>query len=133
MRDDGGLSSDVALTDLTIQLVDDEPPQISNTDSNQTYTEEGGPIDILDRYVMIIDDDNCPDHQVVSRILVELLEPLNEDVLISDNGEENFTIEYSCDQSGCYEDFLRGLQYDNTNSEPDTEDRTIVIEVGKYV
>ena len=131
MRDDGGLSSDVALTDLTIQLVDDEPPQIRGTASNQTYTEEAGPVGILDSSVMIVDDDNCPDHQVVNRILVELLEPRNEDVLISENGEENFTIEYSCDQSGCYEDFLRGLQYDNANSEPDTRDRTIVIEVGK--
>ena len=128
--DEGGLHSDVALVSLTILLLDDEPPEITSTDFNQTYTEEDGPVDVIDESVTIVDSDNCVDHMVVARLRVELLGPLEEDILIANGTRVNSTLEYSCSESGCYEAFLMLLQYDNSNLEPNTEDREITIQVG---
>ncbi len=128
--DEGGLHSNLTLISLTILLLDDEPPEITGTNFNQTYTEENGTIDIIDGNVTIVDSDNCVDHMVVVRLRVELLVPLEEDILIANGTQVNSTLEYSCAEPRCYEAFLVSLQYNNSNPEPSTKNREIIIQVG---
>ncbi len=135
---DGGgiLSSYVTLVALTVQLLNDEPPRVTNTAFNQTYKEEAGSISITDYVALIEDNDNLERHRAIARITVTLLSPLPEDVLIA-NGSvvENSTIEWTCDDitNACYVDFLRSLQYDNTSPEPSIENREVVIEVSDHL
>ena len=121
-------------TSVTIQPVNDEPPEITNTSAVVVFTEEGGPISIVDDDVAIIDLDNCENHTIVTQLVIRLENPIEgEDQMIID-GEvyENYTVTLSCDatvNSSCYEDFLRSIEYNNTNVEPDPQQRIVSIEV----
>ena len=121
-------------TSVTIQPIDDEPPEITNTSSVVVFTEEGGPISIVNESVTIADVDNCENHTIVAQLVVRLENPIEgEDQMIID-GEVygNYTVMFSCDaivNSSCYEDFLRSIEYNNTNVEPDPQQRIISIEV----
>ena len=126
-------------TSVTIQPVNDEPPEITNTSSVMVFTEEGGPVSIVDGGVAIVDLDNCENHTIVVQLVVRLENPVDgEDQLIV-GGEvyENYTATFSCDMevdgSSCYEDYLRIIQYNNTNIEPDPQQRIISIEVCSVV
>ena len=121
-------------TSVTIQPVDDEPPEITNTSVVVVFTEEGGPVSIVDDGVAIADLDNCENHTIVTQLIVRLENPIEgEDQMIID-GEVygNYTVTFLCDatvNSSCYEDFLRSIEYNNTNVEPDPQQRIISIEV----
>ena len=121
-------------TSVTIQPVDDEPPEITNTSAVVVLTEEGGPISIVNDGVVIVDLDNCENHTIVTQLVIRLENPIEgEDQMIID-GEVygNYTVTFSCDatvNSSCYEDFLRSIEYNNTNVEPDPRQRIISIEV----
>ena len=121
-------------TSVIIQPVNDEPPEITNTSSVIVFTEEGGPVSIINGGVTIIDLDNCANHTTVVQLVVRLENPVEgEDQLIV-GGEvyENYTATFSCDMevnSRCYEDFLRSIEYNNTNMEPNPQQRIISIEV----
>lgn len=134
MTDDGRLTSNTVSIDLTIDSTNDEPPQIVNTPISQTYIEEAGPVNVLSVNAYIRDVDNCVNHTLIERLEVILQNPVEgEDQLISMEGVySDFSIRYSCDMTvnmSCYDDFLRSLQYNNTNIEPDFGDRFITIEV----
>ena len=134
MTDDGELTSNKASIDLTIELTNDEPPEIVNTPTIQTYVEEAGPVNVLSGSVYVRDADNCVNHTLIVWLQVVLQNPVEgEDQLVSNEGVySNFSISYSCDMTmnmSCYDDFLRSLQYNNTNIEPDFDDRLITIEV----
>ena len=121
-------------TSVTIQPVNDEAPEITNTSSVVVFIEERGPISIVDGGVAIIDLDNCANHTIVVQLTVRLENPIaEEDQLIVDGVVyENYTATFSCDagvNSSCYEDFLRSIEYNNTNVEPDPQQRIVSIQV----
>ncbi len=130
--DAGEIASEtVTVVSLNIRLLNDEPPRVTGTAFNQTYLEENGSIYITDENVFIEDNDNLREYRAIERVTVMLMSPLPEDVLVV-NGivDEDGVIEYSsCNTTDCYQDFLRNLEYNNTNSEPSTDDREVVIEV----
>ena len=121
-------------TSVTIQPVNDEPPAITNTSSVIVFIEEGGPVSIVEEGVAIVDSDNCANHMTVIELVVSLENPIEgEDQLII-GGEvyENYTVTFSCDMevnSSCHENFLRSIEYNNTNIELDPQQRIISIEV----
>ena len=120
-------------TSVTIQPVNDEPPVITNTSLVIVFTEEGGPVSIVDTGVAIIDLDSCANHTTIIQLVVGLENPVGGDQLIVD-GEiyENYTAMFSCDMevnSSCYKDYLKSIEYNNTNEEPDPQQRIIFIEV----
>jgi hypothetical protein len=120
---DESLLSEPQNVTINIRLENDEPPIISGTPNSQIYLEEGGPIDLFDFFVTISDGDNHFEYNLIQEIRVTLLNPVvTEDVLIV-NGTAlpYFNITFSCDEEeeeGCYEEFLVGVQYNNTNREP---------------
>lgn len=121
---DEGLPSAQERLAIDIISENDEPPIISDTSSVQTFVEEGGPIDLFDFNVTISDADNCMDHMLIQEIRVTLENPVvtEDQLLVNDSALANFSISFSCDENlesmACYEDFLIGLQYNNTNREP---------------
>ncbi len=111
-------------SDVTIQLVNDEPPVITNTSSRQVFVEEGGPVSLVDPSVDIVDADNCEEHSLIREVRVTLSNPVvSEDQLIV-NGSllPNFETSFSCNQeedgARCYSDYLLSLEYNNTEEEP---------------
>lgn len=49
-------------------------------------------------------------------------------------GESHYIVRFTCDQiadAGCYDNFLRGLEYNNTADEPSLFDRLFTLEVGR--
>ena len=141
MADEENMTRTSALvtTSVTIQPVNDEPPSITNTSSVIIFTEEGGPISIVDGGVTIIDMDNCENHTAVVQLVVRLENPVEgeDQLLIGGEVYENYTAIFSCDMevdgSSCYEDLLRSIGYSNTNEEPDPQQRIISIEVCSYI
>ena len=119
---------------FTIEPLNDEPPEVTNTPPDQTFTEEAGPIDIVNSTTTIVDQDNMPEHQLIRVLRVTLENPVQgEDVLIADNVSYASYLTFSCDMSAdpsCYDDFLRRVQYNNTGEEPNFTDRLVTIEVG---
>ena len=109
-------------------------PEVTNTSLEQTYIEQAGPINIVSPGATIVDQDNMPEHQLIRVLRVTLDNPvLGEDVLIADNVSNPSTLMFSCNMSAdrsCYDNFLRGVQYNNTNEEPTFTDRHVTIEVG---
>lgn len=119
---------------VTIQPVNDEPPEITNTSSVIVFTEEGGPVSIVNGRVAIIDLDNCANHTTVVQLVVRLENPFEREDKLIVGGEvyENYTATFSCNMevnSSCYEDFLRSIKYNNTNVEPNPQQRIISIQV----
>lgn len=108
---------------VTIQLMNDEPPQILDTPTSLVFTEEGGAIQLFNDSVTITDADNRLNDSLIQEISVMLENPVvSEDQLIV-NGSTlpGFSTTYSCDEllnEACYEEFLQSLQYNNTNVEP---------------
>ena len=155
--DPGYLPSSTLTLSITIESVNDEVPRLTS-DLTHFYVEGSGPIALLSPTATLYDDDNCPEHRLVSEIrlvLDDLLE--GEDSLLvqeieCDNGSlpglgfsgfgsglGEWTTEvsgplytFSCDQGAdtdWYNRFLRGLQYTNTADEPTPRNRTITLEV----
>ena len=124
-----------AFTLIRIQSVNDEPPLIRNTSSMIQFIEERGPVRIIDEGVAIVDSDNCPNHTTVMQLLVSLVNPVPQEDLLIIRGEvyENYTVAFSCDTevdgSQCYEDFLRSIEYNNTNKEPDSYSQSRIISI----
>ena len=133
---DEDFTSDAVTTTLTIELIDDETPQLTNTSNEQTFTEELGPVPIVDPTATFVDPDNCPDHRVMVDVQVRLTNPVDsgEDVLIADGDVYPEGLNFSCDANvnlGCYDDFIRAVHYNNTAEEPQfTPDRIVEIVVG---
>lgn len=117
--------------------MNDEPPIITGTSSTRNFIEEGGPIELFDSTVTISDSDNLVEHSLIREIRVTLENPVVSEDLVIVNGSAlaNFSTTFVCDQNiegmGCYEEFLRSLQYNNTNIEPGSFgiDRLFRIEV----
>ena len=122
-------------TSVTTQPVNDEPPEITNTSSVIIFTEEGGSVSIIDGGVAIVDLDNCENHTTVVQLVVRLENPVDgeDQLIVGREVYENYTATFSCDMevdgSNCYEDYLRTIEYNNTNIEPDPQRRIISIEV----
>ena len=124
-------------TSVTIQSINDEPPRITATPYQISFMEEGGPINIVNKSVRIVDMDNCPEHRTVAEVVVTLENPVEEVDQLIFAGEllDNYTMTFTCDTelngSYCYEQFLRNITYNNTDEEPESyfQDRSIVIEV----
>lgn len=166
MWDSGYLSSRILTLNISVISVDDETPRLVNTSFTTTFTEEGNATNLLNSTVTILDDDNCPEHQMVSQIRVRVTSfTTGEDFLLDGVGQEiyynetwnqyglfqfapqlnasgygNWTaglldalyINYTCDRvqyPGCYENFLRSIQYNNTANEPSVPYHNIHIEV----
>lgn len=124
------------LASVRIQSVNDEPPLITNTSAVVQFHEEDGPVRIVDNSVSIVDRDNCENHTTVLKLIVRLENPVaREDVLIVGEEVYNYTVTFSCDPEvegrQCYEDFLRSIEYNNTNQEPESyaQNRIISIQV----
>ena len=119
---------------FTIEPLNDEPPEVTNTPLEQTFTEQAGPINIVSLATTIVDQDNMPEHQLIRVLRVTLENPVQgEDVLIADNVSYASYLNFSCDMSAdlsCYDDFLRRVQYNNTREEPNFTDCLVTIEVG---
>ena len=129
----GFLSSDAASTSITVLPVNDEPPIVSNTPSVVVYTEQAGAVYLLDASTAIVDADNCLDHTLPAEVRVTLVDPLPEDrLLVNGSVAPGNNLSLSCEgETECFEEILTSLQYDNTNAEPNFEDRTVVVEVGR--
>ena len=119
---------------FTIEPLNDEPPEVRNTPLEQTYIEQGGPINIVSPVTTIVDQDNMPEHQLIRVLRVTLDNPVpGEDVLIADNVSDTSSLTFSCNMSAdrsCYDNFLRGVEYNNTRDEPTFTDRLVTVEVG---
>ena len=53
---------------ISVISVNDERPRLDNTVPTVTYREGGGPVNLLSSTATLYDDDNCPEHQLVSEI-----------------------------------------------------------------
>ena len=132
---DEDFTSNVVTTYLTIELINDEAPQLTNTSSRQDFTEEWGPIPIVDPTATFIDPDNCPDHRVMVDLRVRLVNPVDsgEDLLVSGDVIYSSGFNFSCNATvnlSCYDDFIRAVRYNNTAEEPQsTPDRIVEIVV----
>ena len=98
------------------------------------FTEEGGSIRIVDGDVAIVDLDNCENHTTVIELVVRLENPIEgeDQLIIGGVVNKNYTTTFSCDMevnSSCYEEFLQGITYNNTNTEPDPLPRIVSIQV----
>ena len=142
---------------ITVESLNDEAPRLTS-DLTHLYMEGSGPTALLSPAATLYDDDNCPEHRLISEIrlvlddLVEGEDSLLVQEIECDNGSLSglgssgfgsglgeWTTEvseslytFSCDQSAntdWYNRFLRGLQYANTADEPTPRDRTITLEV----
>ena len=133
---DEDFTSNAVTTYLTIELIDDETPQLTNTSSEQVFTEEWGPVPIVDPTATFVDPDNCPDHRVIVTVRVRLTNPSDtgEDLLVVDGDFYSEGLNFSCDASvnlSCYDDFIRAVRYNNTAEEPQfMSDRIVEIVVG---
>lgn len=133
-------TSPSVFTSVTIQSVNDEPPVIMNTSSTVSFVEGGGPITIVGEGVIINDLDNCINHTTVVQLVVRLENPVQGEDLLIVGGEVygNHSVTFSCDSAlgaNCYEDFLRTIEYNNANDEPESysQERNISIEVNVSV
>ena len=99
--DSGYLASDVLTLNVTIQSVNDEPPELISS-LNHTYIEGGGPISLLDSTATLQDNDNCPEHRLISEIRVRLVNLVlgSEDILLDAVGQE---LEFDELQGGGFE------------------------------
>lgn len=135
MADDSFISVSESVN-VTIQLMNDEAPVISDTPNSQVFFEEGGPIELFDTSVTITDADNRLEDYLIQEISVVLENPVvSEDQLIFNGSTLNgFSTTFYCDElldETCYEELLLSLQYNNTNREPGSFRvlRNFVIEV----
>lgn len=110
--------------DVVIEPVNDESPIIADTSSTQVFIEQRGPIRLVDSSVTITDDDNCLNHTLIREVRVRLDNPLSSEDQFIVNGSvlPGYVDIFSCDQQvdgmNCYTDYLRTLEYNNTNTEP---------------
>ena len=129
---------------ISVISINDEPPRLENTVFTVTYREEGGPINLLSPNSTLYDDDNCPEHRLVSEIRLGVGSFVSgEDILLDENGQEIdfgpfqngsevYYVTLTCNQTSnpeCYNDLLRGLQYNNTADEPSSTNHNITIMV----
>lgn len=131
---DEGLTSSALSINFTIMPTDDEPPIISQTATEQTYIENAGPVNVADQTAIIVDADNLAEHRDIQELRVRLVNPAPGDELIDFAGAVSSShLNYSCDVSQnatCYEMYLRSVQFNNLEDEPEIYNRYITIEVG---
>ncbi|CAI8050929.1 hypothetical protein GBAR_LOCUS27939 [Geodia barretti] len=74
---------------ISVISVNDEHPRLDNTVPTVTYREGGGPVNLLSSTATLYDDDNCPEHQLVSEIRLRVASFVpSEDTLLDGEGRE---------------------------------------------
>ena len=125
-------------------LINDEPPVLQTNGTIFTFIEQGGPINIVGPYATITDRDlHKPEHDIVDTICISILHPLPGDQLLTTNISSdslfNITATSLCinvtscdnnfDSSSCYRNYLKGVWFNNSEDEPNLQNRSIVFTV----
>ena len=125
-------------------LINDEPPVLQTNGTIFTFIEQGGPINIVGPYPTITDSDlHKPEHDIVDTICITIFHPLPGDQLLTTNisSDSLFNITAaslcinvtSCDNnfvsSSCYRNYLKGVWFNNSEDEPNLQNRSIVFTV----
>lgn len=98
--DDGYLRSNDLILNITIESINDEPPQMT-FDLILYHREGDGPTAILDHNAALSDADNTPDHRLIAEIRLMLSGfVLGEDTLLDGSGQE---IRHDTVTNGTYE------------------------------
>lgn len=107
-----------ANTFLYITAMNDKPPVLTLMPPNVTYTEGGGPIDIVGASSTSIDGDNLPEHRTIALIVLSLVNPIpNEDTLVYNWTSSATTVNITtpCTSTNLSVCLSPGVRYNNTN------------------
>ena len=87
--DSGYNSSDVLNLNISVTSVNDERPRLASTALTVIHREGAGPTNLLGSTATLYDDDNCPEHRLVSEIRLRVASFIaGEDVLLDGEGRE---------------------------------------------
>lgn len=136
------LFTDTASFQISIQLLNDEPPVVVTNITSFTYTEGGPPISILDTTATITDDDNRISDDVVTQVCANITNPqlgdelsfdLNISTVLLSDGSVLCVDLKPCKNDfiddTCFNDVLQGIEYNNTKDEPNLTQRIITLTV----